>query len=242
VHTITISDGPGATQKQEGIKAGQTARFTVAPGTWKVTVQSYYGTVLIAEGSKNVNVKSGENSPVPITMKEAPAIFTSINDFGLWLSYKFPNDYPYKVKLNVSNLSGDAATDGSLGYLLNNNPGKLVDLDLSGSTFAGGQIQGYAFSNCTELRGITLPDSIIFIATYAFKDTTGLESITIPINVTDIGIGAFTNSGLTSVRFLKSGISINSGAFDGNLSIAYLNGGAGTYTRASSGSWTKTGS
>jgi hypothetical protein len=245
VHTITISDGPGAAQKQEGIKAGQTARFTVNPGTWKVTVQAYFGTVLIAEGSKNVNVKSGESSSVPITMNEAPAVFTSIEAFKLWLGTKPGNDYPYKVKLNVSNLSGAATINGSLGYLLNNNPGKLVDLDLSGSTFANNKIQEYAFSNCYGLRGIILPNGITVIGNNAFENT-DLESITIPASVTEISYAAFNPCpNLTTVVFQGSSTSFSYNTntsynpFEGDLHTKYQ--GPGTYTRgsSSSSSWMK---
>jgi hypothetical protein len=219
VHTITISDGPGATQKQEGIKAGQTARFTVAPGTWKVTVQAYFGTVLIAEGSSNVNVKSGENSPVPIDMKEAPAVFTSIEAFKLWLDTKPTNnnDYPYEVKLNI----GDSNM-AALSQLMNDNcvyPNeKYVNLDLSGSMLTS--IWDDTFYLCYNLTGITLPSSgINSIGNKAFS-CAAIVSMTIPKGVTYIGENAFDGcSSLASVTIPNTINTIEARAFRDCISL-----------------------
>lgn len=47
-----------------------------------------------------------------------------------------------------------------------------------------------AFANCTNLTGITVPDSVTNIASYAFENCTNLTSITIP-NTTNIESNAF---------------------------------------------------
>ena len=61
---------------------------------------------------------------------------------------------------------------------------------------------GYAFSYCTSLTSITIPDSVTSIGEYAFLFCTGLTSVTIGNGVTSIGYAAFGNcSGLTSVTF-----------------------------------------
>ena len=60
----------------------------------------------------------------------------------------------------------------------------------------------YAFSYCTSLTSITIPDSVTSIGEYAFLFCTGLTSVTIGNSVTSIGYAAFGNcSGLTSVTF-----------------------------------------
>ena len=61
-------------------------------------------------------------------------------------------------------------------------------------------ISEYAFSGCTGLTSITIPDSVTSISEYAFSGCTGLTSITIPDSVTSIGNEAFSCcSGLTSI-------------------------------------------
>ena len=49
-----------------------------------------------------------------------------------------------------------------------------------------------AFSGCTGLTSITIPDSVTSIGSWAFSRCTGLTSITIPYSVKSIGDAAFT--------------------------------------------------
>uniref|UniRef100_A0A2B4S1T6 Lon protease homolog n=1 Tax=Stylophora pistillata TaxID=50429 RepID=A0A2B4S1T6_STYPI len=53
-------------------------------------------------------------------------------------------------------------------------------------------IGNYAFSECTALQSITIPNSVSFIGDTAFNDCTALQSITIPNSVTSIGNYAFS--------------------------------------------------
>ncbi len=55
-------------------------------------------------------------------------------------------------------------------------------------------IGGNAFYGCTSLSGITIPNSVVSIEYRAFYNCTNLASITIPNSVTSIGIGAFDNT------------------------------------------------
>jgi hypothetical protein len=216
-YTVTISDGPGVAQKQEGIKAGQTVRFTVSPGTWTVTVQGYEGTILVAEGSSKVNVKSGENTPAPVPMKETPPVFNSIPDFGAWLNGKPPtDDIPYNVKLNISGSLGDATVAGSLGNALRSgiNATKYVKLDLSSSTIT--TIDSKAFYICNNLVSITLPNSVTSIGQNAFEFCDDLTIITLPNSVLYIMDSAFSYcTNLTSITIGNSVIHIGQYAFDG---------------------------
>ena len=75
-------------------------------------------------------------------------------------------------------------------------------------------IGDYAFSNCTGLTSITIPDSVTSIGGGAFYGCTGLSSITIPDSVTSIGYGAFYGcTGLTSITIPDSVTSIGENAF-----------------------------
>ena len=72
-----------------------------------------------------------------------------------------------------------------------------IDCDVVGIT-------DYAFYNCTNLKSITLPESIVSIGEYAFQKS-GLTEVVIPDNVKSIGASAFTEcSGLVSVSLPRN--------------------------------------
>ncbi|MDB4648239.1 leucine-rich repeat domain-containing protein, partial [Akkermansiaceae bacterium] len=69
-------------------------------------------------------------------------------------------------------------------------------------------IGGGAFTGCTSLTSITIPDSVTSIGDYAFVVCTSLTSITIPDGVTSIGDYAFDNcTSLTSIT-IPDGVTI----------------------------------
>ena len=73
-----------------------------------------------------------------------------------------------------------------------------------------------AFSGCSGLTSIVIPDSVTSIGDYTFYDCSGLRSIKIPDGVTSIGDNAFYGcSGLTSVTIPDSVTSIGYAAFSG---------------------------
>ena len=75
------------------------------------------------------------------------------------------------------------------------------------------EVTDYAFSGCSGLTSITIPNSVTSIGYGAFSGCSGLTSITIPNSVTSID-GAFSGcSGLTSITIPNSVTSIKGGAF-----------------------------
>ena len=73
-----------------------------------------------------------------------------------------------------------------------------------------------AFSDCSGLVDIDIPNSVTSIGYGAFRGCSGLSSVTIPNSVTSIGWEAFYNcSGLTSVAIPNSVTSIGGMAFSG---------------------------
>ena len=75
-------------------------------------------------------------------------------------------------------------------------------------------IREYAFSKCSSLTSITIPDSVISLGTNAFSRCTNLTSITIGSSVTTIGEAAFHKcSSLTSVSLPSSVTNIGGVAF-----------------------------
>ena len=77
-------------------------------------------------------------------------------------------------------------------------------------------IGDWAFSCCSGLTSIIIPNSVTSIGVYAFSDCTGLTSIIIPNSVTSIGDGTFSDcTNLTSITIPNSVTSIENSAFSG---------------------------
>ena len=71
-----------------------------------------------------------------------------------------------------------------------------------------------AFSSCSSLTSVTIPDSVTTIGDYAFSNCSSLTSVTIPNSVTTIGMNAFYNcSSLESVTIGDSVTTIGEQAF-----------------------------
>ena len=84
----------------------------------------------------------------------------------------------------------------------------------SGTTYSVTSIGDFAFSDCSGLTSVTIPNSVTSIGYRAFCKCSGLTSVVIPNSVTSIGEYAFEGcSGLTSVTIPNSVTSIGDWAF-----------------------------
>jgi len=122
--------------------------------------------------------------------------FEYTNSFGIW-SYQINAD---RLTLTITGYSG---------------PGGEVSIPNSINGLAVNAI-GQAFCYCSNLTGVTIPDSVTSIGDGAFSNCLSLASIAIPTNVTNIGDYAFYQCPLLSDLAIGTGVtSIGWQAFAG---------------------------
>ncbi len=84
-------------------------------------------------------------------------------------------------------------------------------------------ICNYAFSDCSSLSNIVIPDSVTDIGDYVFFHCRSLSNIVIPDSVTDIGEGAFSDCrSLSNIVIPDSVTDIGEGAFSGCSSLSNI--------------------
>ncbi|MCM1008642.1 MAG: leucine-rich repeat domain-containing protein [Ruminococcus flavefaciens] len=99
-------------------------------------------------------------------------------------------------------------------YALGSNS-KLISADLSKTAVSS--IGLYAFTDCSSLSSVLLPDSLYEIAGAAFSRCTALSEITLPKNLGMIGQYAFINTGLSKITIPDSVTEIGYSAFGYSL-------------------------
>ena len=155
---------------------------------------------------------------------------TSFEDKQLDLTINFSTDLPDQSDYFTYNTAGTQITGLSDKYFEDNPsvlivPGKtesgqnltIASGSSSSPTFNGlvsptvilqeglTSVPQYAFSGCSSLSSITIPDSVTSIGSYAFDGCSSLSSINIPDGVTSIGQGTFDGcSSLSSITIPES--------------------------------------
>ena len=113
----------------------------------------------------------------------------------------------------IVNNSGVSYTVTSIGTYAFTNCTSLTEVTIPNSVTSIGH---GAFENCTGLISVTIPNSVIEIGAYAFYGCVGLTSVIIPNSVTSIEFESFSGcTGLTEVTIPSSVTSIKYGAFSG---------------------------
>ena len=141
---------------------------------------------------------------------------------GIWYNL-VPKAKEAEVTNNPNGYSGSIEIPATVTY----NEVKYSVTSIGSSAFSGcsgltsvtipnsvTSIGGGAFYGCSGLTSVTIPNSVTSIGDYAFSGCSGLTSVTIPNSVTSIGQWAFRDcSGLTSVTIPNSVTSIGWYAF-----------------------------
>lgn len=84
------------------------------------------------------------------------------------------------------------------------------------------EIENRAFYLSSQLASITLPLGLQKISDEMLESCSSLTSITIPAAVTEIGANAFSNSGLTSITIPSTVTALGSGAFSACASLTHM--------------------
>ena len=106
--------------------------------------------------------------------------------------------------------------DGTVTITRYSGSAKKVDIPKTIDGKSVMSIGDCAFSNCTSLTSITIPNSVTGIGANAFEYCSNITSLTIPDSVTSIGYGAFNGcTSLTSITIPNGVTSIGGSAFEG---------------------------
>ena len=141
------------------------------------------------------------------TMKK---IFTFL--FSLILSVVFSTSASAYVKIDGIYFNRFSNETAQVTYGEERYSGEVVipsSITVEGKKYTVTSIGKSAFSGCSGLTSVTIPNSVTSIGSEAFFGCSSLTSVTIPNSVTSIGASAFSScSGLTSINIPNSVTSI----------------------------------
>lgn len=126
--------------------------------------------------------------------------------------------------LHYKVVNGVAITDISVPDYIDGYPVTVIgsnafsnSTDLTGVTLPNTvtSIKASAFDNCSNLTSVTIPDSVISVGRSAFRKCKNLSSIKLPKGITIIEESVFLQSGLTEISIPEGVTSIGRNAFYG---------------------------
>lgn len=206
----------------------------------EVVADNYTGQIYIPEnvtyGNTFIVTSIGENAfanQTGVTSINIPKTVTNIGngafdccdnlDYLLSNNCKYigTEDNPYMVLIGVKNVDIDAVEINNSCKFIHSSAfsgcSSLAEVAIPESVIS---IGNKAFQNCTSLTAVTIPNSVTEIGDYTFSGCSDLISADIPNSVTSIGSSAFSNcSNLTSATIPNSVTKIGANAFDGCISI-----------------------
>jgi len=216
---ITVSPIPAtATSVGSGVLNGCTSleEVTIVPG-WNKPISeelancSSLKRLIIADGTTDCVMKAsmfGSSDEARTAMKSIEYLYMGRNvDASAYTNAEQP--FHNLTALKTLEVAGTTTTIQATTF--------LGCSALNSVTFGGdnavNSIGMSAFSGCSSLPSIALPQSVTVINQSTFYNCTSLSSITMSDNVTSIGITAFYNTALTSIDLPSALTSIGANAF-----------------------------
>lgn len=176
-------------------------------------------------GSKLTYLGADSFSSNPIASVDLPNTVTQIGEQAFSDCQLLNNVYtPDSVTIGANAFSNNASnikvtircnTGSIANEMLRKNKVNLLTIE-SGIT----EIGEYAFAECTNLVGISLPDTLKKIGNYAFYNSKLAQRVSLPSSITEIGNYAFAGAELLSIiRVPDSVWTIGQSAFDQKVSV-----------------------
>ena len=119
------------------------------------------------------------------------AVTNDVTYYAKWRGTAIVDDYTYTY--SVLNGQAEIGTSNIWAHAFSPKPTGHVTVPSSLCGFPVVGIGEYAFYNCYELEGVTIPEGVAAIGEYAFRNCSKLEGVTIPESVTAIGQYAFAD-------------------------------------------------
>ena len=206
------------------LKEGAVDNITFADGV--LTEGTNYIVTLIVKGDKEAYVKVSEaKNEVTITDDNNNTETINFSELSTKLSTLSAGTYTLKVSGGITN-----TTITEIANAMNSNTEAKINLDLSGANGVT-TIGDNAFSDCSGLTSVTIPNSVTTIGDYAFYYCSSLTSVTIGNGVTSIGDQAFQYcSNLTDVTIPGNVTTIGDYAFEACSNLASVTIGNGVTT------------